>query len=298
MKRGLIAIIGGAGYVGTEVCARLEQAERDFVIIDKLPHAEFTEAHPGKNWRYYTADIREEREITALLRTLRPTHVVHLAAIHFIPECNRDPENTIATNVHGLAHVIAACQELGSRLVFASSASIYGGKDETCRVSDQPCPTDIYGLTKYTGELMIQRTLTDYALARLFNVYGNHDPNAHLIPKLYDCATRIGSAELGAGHTARDYVHVTDVAAALCALLDYRGKELIFNVGTGEAHKVTEVVEVVKKLYNPELEVTYANPMHLRRDDKPILRAEVDRTAEELGWQRSYSFEGGLKTVW
>lgn len=296
--KNLIAVIGGAGYVGTEVCTLLEQQADDFVVIDKLPHAQFAETHPGKTWRYYTADIRIESEITSLLRTLRPTHIMHLAAIHFIPECNRDPENTIATNVQGLSYVVSACKELDSRLIFASSASVYSGSDEKCRVSDQPCPTDIYGLTKYTGEMLIQQVLTDYALARLFNVYGNHDPNAHLIPKLYECATHVGNAELGAVHTARDYVHVSDVAAALCALVAYKGNERIFNVGTGESHTVSAVVEAVKKLYNPELEVSYANPKHLRRDDKPRLRADVTRTEDELGWQRSLTFEEGLKTVW
>ena len=152
--------------------------------------------------------------------------VIHLAALHFIPACNRDPQRAIRVNVDGTQGVLKAAADAASvvGVVVASTAAVYAPSTEAHSESSTIGPTDIYGLTKLwseqLAELFARSTGKSVGIARLFNVFGPGETNPHLIPTIVRQLQQGPELRLGNLSTKRDYVYVEDVARGLIALAE------------------------------------------------------------------------------
>lgn len=296
-----VLVIGGAGYVGTVVCEQLEAAHIPFIIFDNFQTPTMSEeACTTRGWRLIRGDVRDSEAVDSAFHSYRPTHIIHLAAIHYIPYCNDNPSETIATNVTGVHNIVAAVNKYtpAARYIFISSAAVYSGTTDFAAEADDLRPDDIYGLTKAQGELVVRGSVEDHRIVRLFNVFGRKDPHEHLIPKIYrDAIIAQADIVLGASNTVRDFVHVEDVADCIMRLLTYRGDCRIFNVGTGSAYSVTDIVAVFEKLYSKTIQASYQHADHVRNADKPILRADTRLVTKELQWQPKHDITSGIRTV-
>jgi UDP-glucose 4-epimerase len=248
-------------------------------------------------------DIRDRDRVVALFERFRPDAVIHTAALHFIPACNRDPKHCIDVNVGGTQAVLdGAAASLPTAVALVSSAAVYAPSPIAHPDDGLVGPTDIYGLSKLwteqLGRLFHERTEVPIRAARLFNVFGPGETNPHLIPAIIAQAGKGDELHLGNLSTKRDYVFVEDVARGLIALTDDTLEEpqLTCNLGAERAVDGDEIVATVGRLMGRELRVV-SDPARLRASDRPVLLSDCSRAREALRWTARWGLEDGLQAA-
>jgi UDP-glucose 4-epimerase len=300
-----ILITGGNGYVGRTL-TRMLAGSHDVTVIDNLRSGALRlSADELERIDFRQTDIRDADAVRAILAEKRPEAVIHLAAIHFIPECEREPAEAIGINVLGTVNLLRACQP-GTRFVFASSAAVYAPEERPHREESSPVgPMDIYGLTKLQGEEYIRYCAGGLGLnaviVRLFNVIGPGETNPHILPAILAQALK-GETKLRLGncHPKRDYIDVTDAAAgfATIALGAPSGDTVeVVNLGTGEAFSVYELVEELARVSELPFEIE-TDPARVRQSDRPYLAADTRRIASRYGWTRRMDLRSSLQELW
>ena len=185
MKRRIL-VAGGAGFVGRRLVRALRD-EHEVCVLDLLKFGNRFSADDNANITLEKVDIRDPHSVAAVMERFRPEIVVHLAAIHFIPECEGDPLHAEDVNVLGTINLLRACPD-GTRFVFASSGAVYRPDEvphDELRSAVEPA--DVYGFTKLHAEHYVryfvrQRSLSG-AIVRLFNVIGPGETSPHLLPE-------------------------------------------------------------------------------------------------------------------
>lgn len=290
-------VSGGCGFIGSALTRALVEAGDDVIVLDDLSVGRLALLPEGAV--LIEADICDSWWYDEI-RSFEPDRIFHLAAMHFIPQCNAHPAATIRTNVLGTQSILTAARGV-QILVLASSAAVYGIGEESHRESEPLAPTDIYGLSKKMSEeaaaLWSADTGTTCRAARLFNVYGPNETNPHLIPEILIQTASSTRVELGNLETKRDYIHVSDAVAALL-LLSETTTGLPFdtyNVATGSEHSARDVVRALDESQVEPLEVVSV-PERYRASDRFHLRGDV-RKLTSLGWRAKTSLSDGLRQL-
>ena len=296
-----VLVTGGAGFIGSHVLDALGERGASPVVVDDLFAGR--RDHVPAEVAFYEQDVRSDA-FAETVREVAPDGIVHLAALHHIPYCNDHPEEAFEVNTMGTRTLLEAAKDVEGlqQVVFASTAAVYEPGEGPHEETDRPGPIDIYGRTKLVGEDLVERfhlqTGVPATSARLFNVYGTRETNQHLIPAVLD-QLRDGSRaiELGNLAPARDFVHVTDVAEALVALLtEFDEGYRAYNVGTGTEHTVREVVEHTAEALGEPIDVAQAED-RVRESDRPHLRPSTERIEREIGWTAEVEFTEGLRDL-
>jgi UDP-glucose 4-epimerase len=238
------------------------------------------------------ADIRDTDRMRGLLEEHQPDVLYHLAAIHFIPACEREPTRAVSVNTAGTQSLLDAWSAVRppGPIVFASTAAVYAPSETPHDERAQLRPTDIYGLSKLwmeqAAELFHQRTGVPVGIARLFNVVGPGETNPHLVPAIIEQARDGNTLKLGNLTTRRDYIDVDDIARGLIALgeaapsCDY----LICNLGAERPASGEEIVELLAELLGRDL-VVDIDPARLRASDRPVLASDCARAHDAIRWR-------------
>ncbi|HEV7309038.1 UDP-glucose 4-epimerase GalE [Ensifer sp.] len=304
-----VLVTGGAGFIGSHTCKRLAQQGIVPVVYDNL-----STGHRGNvKWGpLVTGDIEDQARLTDAIRTFTPEGVIHFAASAYVGESVEDPAKYYRNNVAGSIALLEACREGGiDRIVFSSSCATYGVPPVLPITEDTAqLPINPYGRTK----LMIELMLADYARAyglrsvalRYFNAAGadpegqlveRHDPETHLIPRaLMAAAGRIERLDVFGddyatpdGTCIRDYIHVTDLADAHVAAVNYLrdgGEVLRANLGSGEGTSIRQVLSAIDRITGLKVPVRM---LPRRPGDPPVLYADTARARQTLGFRPAYS---------
>ena len=304
MKRRIL-VTGGAGFVGRQLVRALGD-KHEICVMDLLKFGNRFSAYDKKNFTLEEVDIRDPRAVTAVMDRFRPEIVVHLAAIHFIPECERDPVTAEDVNVLGTINLLRACPD-GARFVFASSGAVYR-PDENPHDELQSMvePADVYGFTKLHAEQYVQyfarqRNLCG-VIVRLFNVVGPGETSPHLLPEIiYQLKSGTVKIKLGNVWPKRDYIHVDDAAAgfrevALTGTVSL-GSTKTVNLGTGKQYSVSMILEQLRPLTGIPIEVEH-DESRARRVDRPFLQANISRIQAEFGWSPKLGIANALADIW
>lgn len=312
-----ILVTGGAGFIGSVVTEQLVEAGHQVVVLDSLKYGFKAAVHPAA--RFVQGDLLDEDLLGRTLAENQIEAVAHLAAEAFIDDSIRDPGLFYRVNVTGGLNLLDAMIRAGvKRLVFSSTAAVYGQPERVPIPEDAPCvPCNSYGESK----LAFEKTLTWYRVAhelkyvclRYFNACGaterfgeSRKRETHLIPIALAAALgqRQGLDLYGTdydtpdGTCVRDYVHVADIAGAhVLALnsidtLDARA----FNLGNGSGYSNLEVLRAVQEVTGRPFAVTHA----ARRPGDPArLVADASRIGRELGWKTNYpDLQTMVETAW
>jgi UDP-glucose 4-epimerase len=300
-------VTGGCGFVGSALVRRLLAESCEVVVVDDLSRGSAANLGPAQG-RVTVVQQDVRGGLGPVFASVRPQVVFHLAALHFIPDCDADPARCLQVNVDGTRAVIEATAALGHQasLVLASSAAVYAPVDGPLREQADPLgPLDVYGQSKRWAEELAAdfaaRTGMAAGIARLFNVFGPGETNAHLIPSLI-CQLKAGeSVRLGNLSSRRDYVFVDDVADALLRLAWHAraGHSATVNVGSGRAYAGHEVVAAIAGL-TPALAglAPAIDPGRLRPVDRPTLLADTTLAQKLLDWAPRTSLIDGLRAAW
>ncbi|GAA2040844.1 UDP-glucose 4-epimerase GalE [Agromyces tropicus] len=313
-----VLVTGGAGYIGAHVVRLLADAGRDVVVVDDC-----STGSPERIGDVPLVDVdlstdAAAGELARVIRSHGVDAVVHIAAKKQVGESMQRPAWYYRQNVGGMANLLEAVAATGlERVVFSSSAAVYGVPDETVvDESVEPRPINPYGATKLVGEWMLadaaRATGLRHASLRYFNVAGAGwpelgDPEAlNLVTIVFDRMARglrplvYGDAYATPDGTGvRDYVHVLDLAEAHLAALDHLDEpdraHDVFNVGTGAGASVLEVVDRIAAesgtAFDPEV-------VPARAGDPAQLVADASRIAAELGWRARRGLDEIIASAW
>lgn len=322
-----LLVTGGAGYIGSHTCVELQKAGHDIVIYDNLYNAKSAAVEriskiTGKEVPFIKGDILDEKALDEVFCRYHIDAVIHFAGLKAVGESVEKPLLYYENNVSGTISLCKAMARAGcKKLIFSSSATVYGMHNEPPFTEDMPLSTiNPYGATK----LMIEGILTDLAAAdkdwsvvllRYFNPIGAHesgllgeDPQG--IPNnLLPYVMRVAVGKLPCvnifgddyptpdGTGVRDYIHVVDLAkghlAALKALETDGTK--IYNLGTGNGYSVKEVVAAFSRACGHEIPWRIAPR---RGGDAPFSFADASRAKKELGWTAQYDLDRMCADAW
>lgn len=302
-----VLVTGGCGFVGIPLVRQLVERGDDVVVYDDMSRGSLKRLGDdlSEQVQVVQGDVRDLDLLAGTLRNQSSEAVVHLAAIHFIPDCDADPERCLSVNIGGTQGVLDAIRSSGSveSLVYASTAAVYA-PDDAPHHEDRSrlAPTDVYGFSKLAGEQLVaafaKHTDVPSSIARLFNVFGRAETNPHLIPTVIRQAEQGDRLLLGNLSTRRDYVFTEDVARALILFVDAtcEGETLLCNVGTGQTSTGDEVVKAVSGLLGRDL-VVETDQSRTRPSDRPMLQADNTRANQSLGWSPRVTLEEGLQAA-
>ena len=303
-----ILVTGGAGFVGSHIVDGLLAAGHEAVVIDDLSSGS-RDNLPG-DVPLHVVDIRDAAAVRAVFEKEQPDRVCHQAAQMSVSRSVREPVFDAETNVIGLLNVCEAARERGvDRVTFASTGgALYGDVTEPADEEHALLPIAPYGITKKAGEdylrfYALQYGLTTVAL-RYSNVYGpRQNPHGEAGVVAIFAKNLLAGQPItvnGDGEYVRDYVHVSDVAAANVAALtgDLPEGFRAFNVGTAVGKDVNELAGVVAdavRAAKPGADPSAPQHGPARDGD---LRSSIISPAKakaKLGWEPRASFDDGIR---
>lgn len=324
-----VLVTGGAGFIGSHTSVELLNAGYDIIILDNFVNSKPESLKrikelTGKDFKFYQADIRDEEAMTKVFAENKIDAVIHFAGLKSVPQSVKEPLNYYDNNIAGTVCLCRVMDKAGcNKLVFSSSATVYGSKNPSPLREDMPTggTTNPYGTTKYFIEQILQDLcISDsewgVSILRYFNPIGAHksgrigeDPNGipgNLMPYITQVA--IGKLEClnvcgndyptPDGTGVRDYIHVVDLAIghikALDRLLKVKGCE-VYNLGTGKGYSVLDVVKAFEKASGIKINYRIAPR---RAGDVACCYADATKAKEVLGWQAQYDIDDMCADSW
>jgi UDP-glucose 4-epimerase len=290
-------VTGAAGFLGSALCHRLCALGLRVVGYDNLSRGRRAYLPPAAH--LVEGDIRDRARLKQAIQQSRPDLVIHLAAMHFIPECIARPEETMDVNVGGTQHVLDACLNGACRgVVVASSAAVYAPSEGPCHEETTPLgPLEVYGESKLEAEKLArafhEETGMSTTVVRLFNAIGRNETNPHVVPHIFESLQKSDVIDLGNTAPRRDYIDTRDIADALTAVMGFSAGFRIFNIGTGTAYSVNDVIDALGRILGRPITIVQ-NPSRLRATERMLLLADVGRIRAATGWVPRVSLEDTL----
>ncbi len=323
-----ILLTGGAGYIGSHTAIELINSGHSVVVVDNLANSSIesikrVETITGQSIPFFEIDLRNKLALDEVFKTNQIDAVIHFAGLKAVGESVARPlyyyDNNL-TSTLALLEVMA--DHKVSKLVFSSSATVYGSPEELPLTESSRVGVGItnpYGWTKY----MIEQIITDTAQAnpdfqatilRYFNPVGAHesgqigeDPSGipnNLLP--YVAQVAVGKLELVGvfgddydtpdGTGVRDYIHVVDLAKGhVAAIENIKAGTSVYNLGTGKGVSVLELISAFSKAAGKDI------PYEIkprRAGDIASCYADPAKAEAELGWKAEYSIERACEDSW
>jgi UDP-glucose 4-epimerase len=309
IRRGRFVVIGGAGLIGSHAVDLLTREDvREIVVYDNFVRGtreNLAAALRDPRVKIYDVggDILQSDILNAALKGA--DGVFHFAALWLL-QCHEFPRSAFDVNVRGTFNVLEACVAQGvKRLVYSSSASVYGDAVEEPMTEDHPFNNkNFYGATKIAGEAMARAFHHRYGLnvvgLRYMNVYGPRQDyrGAYIavIMKMLDAIDRgEGPTILGDGSEAFDFVAVEDCGRANLCAMKADAVDAFYNVGTGKRTSLKELAEMLLHLTGSNQPVKFAP-----RSQATLVRNRIGspkRAKEEIGFEAKIDLSSGLKQL-
>ena len=324
-----VLVTGGAGYIGSHTVVQLAAAGHEVVVVDNFSNAKSTvvprlETLVGGHLEVHAFDLTDRDKTESLFAHRDFDAVIHFAGLKAVGESVEVPLEYYQNNLDSTFALVRAMQRHGCfKLVFSSSATVYGEKAEPPFTEDMPTSaTNPYGWTKVMQEQVLRDVArTDerwrIALLRYFNPVGAHasgsigeDPQGvpnNLMPFIAQVAVgKLDKLKVFGddyptpdGTALRDYIHVEDLAAGHLAALNRLGstedRVSTWNLGTGHGTSVLEVLHAFEKACGHELPYEV---VERRAGDIAASFADASRAEAELGWKATRTIEDMCADQW
>lgn len=324
-----VLVTGGLGYIGSHTCVEILKTGERLVVLDNLSNSKIEtkdkiEKISGKSFKLYIADLLDKDSLDKVFSENKIDAVVHFAGLKAVGESVEKPLMYYMNNITGTLNLLEAMEKYEvKKLVFSSSATVYGNPKKVPITEDMPLSTtNPYGTTK----LMIEQILQDICVAdknfkvvilRYFNPIGAHesgiigeDPNGipnNLMP--YICRVASGKLkELSVfgcdydthdGTGVRDYIHVVDLAKGHIKALERLDKNdcgaFVYNLGTGTGYSVLDMVKTFEKVNGVEVKYKI---VERRSGDIAKCFADATKAEKELGWKAEKTLEDMVGSAW
>ena len=294
------AITGGAGFIGSNIAKLLVKNGHQVIVIDNL--------HTGSLFRlkdiqdkiiFHKIDIRDYEKLKNSITDI--DGIFHQAALTAVPESFLKPKEYFDVNVNGTKNVFMIAKELGVKVVFASSSSIYGDVTKIpIKENFEKNPINPYGKTKVEKENLAERFWSEGVSIiglRYFNVYGKGQTGTYagvitqFMKKLNE---NLSPVIHGKGNQIRDFISVEDVALANLKSMEFNTLQGFFNVGTGKSISILELAKMMIK-------ISSKNVLPNFDEEQPgdIEKSQADTTLsnEKINWNYKIELSDGLKKL-
>ncbi len=295
-----ILVTGGAGFIGFHLCKKLTSLGADVVIYDNLSNGRLENVRDVPQAKFVKGDILNLQQLNSVEKA---DIVFHLAAQVVVPYSMENPLEDFETNAHGTMNVLEKARKDDSRLVFASSAAVYGNTTVVPTPEEYGFhPFSCYGLSKVVGEEYCGMFTTQYGLGitilRFANVYGSrcHGVINDFLDKLTKNPRKLEI--IGTGLQSRDFVHVSDVVNAL--LLAATSKEAVggtFNVGFGENTRIIDLAKMILEILSLTNKTVVTTTNVSWKGDIERIWFNIDKIKRELGWTPEISLKDHLREL-
>jgi len=302
-----ILVTGGAGFIGSFVVSELLKEDvGEVVIYDNFARGDMSyivEQLKDSRCNFFQGDLREVDLLNSAMKGC--DYVVHLAAMWLL-HCKDYPRTAFDVNIQGTFNVLEACVNNNiKRLVYSSSASVYGDAVEVPMTEEHPFNNrNFYGASKIACEAMCRafydRYDLDYVGLRYMNVYGPHqDQTAAYTGVVPIMLNKIDANEPptinGDGTQAYDFIYVEDVARSNVLALSSEATDEFYNVGSGVQTSIAELCELILTLKESDLKVTYRP--YSEDDARRMVQNRIGcpkKASKDLAFNYTYSLEQGL----
>ena len=272
---GKVIVTGGKGFIGNHVMRTLSKRGYMAVSYDLVDGF----------------DILDSKMLEATVYQHMPVSIVHLAGQVFLKPALQDPQRDAMLNIVGTLNVLQAAQKHACRVIFSSSGAVYGNNYQ------YPEPISPYGLSKLTAERYCQLYHQLYQIEtivfRFSSVYGlGRRASVNVIVE--NAVKRQSVSIMGDGCQTRDFTHVEDAAEAICMAVEGCFPSGTYDIGTGVATSINELIQLVEREVGKKLRFTYA-PLNKIGDPQ---RNELNvSTAARYGFKAKISLEEGIKQL-
>jgi UDP-glucose 4-epimerase len=307
-----VLVIGGAGFIGSHVVSELLKTDvSSIVVYDNYARGKLSNIRESLEDKRVSVfqdggDVREVDVLNAAMKNVDA--VVHLAAMWLL-HCKDYPRTAFDVNISGTFNVLEACVNNDiERLVYSSSASVYGDAVELPMTEEHPFNNrNFYGASKIAGEAMCRAFHDRYGLSyvglRYMNVYGPHqDQTAAYTGVIPIMLNKIDANEApvinGDGSQAYDFVTARDVGRCNVLSLQAEVTDEFYNVGTGVQTSIKELCDLILELKQSDLKVTY-NP-YSAEDARRLVQNRIgspDKATKDLGFTYEDNLELGLNNL-
>ena len=300
-----VLVTGGAGFLGAEIVRALV-ARGDTAIAFDVSVGEEAEAfeadHPGA--RAVAGDITDRARIEEVVGSEAPDAVVHCAAVVGVPASVSAPRETMRTNIDGALNLLEAMRLGGTRrLLHMSTEEVYGPFTADPIPEDHPCrPVMPYGISKFAVEQLARGYAQLHGLEcvnlRPSWVYGPGLPRPR-VPKTFVDAALAGTPlhPPSGGDFRVDHTHVDDLVAGVLAALDKESHPFdVYNIGSGAAPSLAEIVAIIQELV-PDADISVGSGDYRFDERIPVVRKgalDISRAREHLGYAPKYDIRAGL----
>ena len=295
-----ILVTGGAGFIGSHLCKKLSSLTQNLTIYDNLSSGKVENVKHLPKVHFVKADILDLKKLQSQEKT---DLIYHLAAQVVVPYSMENPIEDFETNARGTLNVLEKARKDDARVIFASSAAVYGNTTqlptpETHGFSPDSC----YGLSKVVGEQYCNMYSKQYGLdvtiVRFANVYGSkcHGVISDFLDKISRNPEQLEI--IGSGMQSRDFVHIYDVVDALllCATSDIAIGET-FNIGFGKTTTIIDLAKIILKILGLS-EKTVLKPTNVPwHGDIKTIWFDISKTKKTLNWAPKITLEDTLKEL-
>lgn len=308
-----ILITGGAGFIGSYVCRRLLDMGHEVVVFDAFVQyisplksilKEYTELRfqgIADQIDFRRGDTRDKAHLRRVIMDTRPDRILHLAALPIADLSNRHSEEALTSILEGAVNVLEVLRDVDfvDRFVYISSSMIYGDFEVIPAPEDHPKrPKDIYGGTKYAGEVMTEtysrRYEIPYSIIRPSAVYGPYDVNRRVSQIFVENALLGKPITLfGGGIQTLDFTYVEDVTEGMIKVMFHENAEgEAFNITYGRGYTLRELADILLTQC-PNLEVKVVEEEDVFRPKRGAL--SIEKAKKMVGYNPQISLEEGLK---
>ena len=285
-----ILITGGTGFVGSHLLRHLRSSTSNLVII-----ASETPSSPEAGVEYYELDIRNAGDVQSAIRQIKPNEVYHLAGISAVGLAWANPRLTFEVNVEGTYNVLEATTGLPSppRILNVSTAQVYAASDAPLSESSPLAPANPYAASKAMAELLEvsfrKACAGGIITARSFNHTGPGQLTSFVLPSFaqqfaeIEAGMRPPKLAVGNIEVKRDFTDVRDVVRAYSELLSKGRPGQVYNVCSGAATLLSDVVKQFQALCRTVVTVE-TDPACLRAGDISRIVGDPSKIKKEIGW--------------
>ena len=297
-------VTGGAGFIGSHIVDRLLQDGHEVIVLDDFSTGHRENLADNPKLRIVEGDIGNFDTVNDCMQGV--DWVFHKAAVASVPKTVNDPVGSSAVNYQGTLHVLeAARQNKTQRVVFASSAALYGDEPTLPKVEHMlPVTLSPYAVDKLASEYACGMYTKLYGLEtvslRYFNVYGpRQDPSSPYSGVISIFADKLNQGAtptiFGDGEQTRDFVFVSDVVEAnMQAVSQDAPVGQVINIATGHKITLNELLKTFCDIKQVAFSADYQDP---RQGDIKESYANVDKAASILDWSSTVQLEKGLRAL-
>ncbi len=296
-----IFITGATGFIGSHLARRLIQEGYDVAVMKRATSDCSRIRDLADSITTCDVDLRNSGEVTESVAEYNPDAILHLVTYYVVEHTPHEIGVMLDTNVKGTVNLLEAAKESGiTAFINTSTCAVYEDIGRKLAENDNIRPQNLYALSKLLAEEACSFYADNYGVntvtLRLFPPYGPADNERRLIPYVTRCLLNGESPNLTTGKQKWDFVYVDDIVdaflAALRAFPTQQAHE-IFNIGTGNAVSIFDVVTKIKEITGADTELKWGAVPH-RKNEVWLNSAEGKKSSEILGWQAKTNIDAGL----